>query len=252
MSVAIAGIVVSAASTAAGIYGANKSAKVTSSAAKSAATASAEAAERAAKATASATKYAANLQLKQYNQIRSDNKPWLTQGTNAINVLGPEVINGTLNRPFTLNDFEADPGYGFRVSEGVSALDNSAASKGALLSGNQLKAISNYGQNTASAEYQNAYSRFVAQQTQRYNQLSGVSTSGQNAANQIGTAGTAYANSVSDKAISAANTSNGYYSDATNTAINAQFAAANAQSSAYASYGKSIGNFANFLGNYKG
>lgn len=55
-----------------------------------------------------------------------------------------------------LND---DPGYQFRVSEGMKALERSAAAKGTLISGGQFKAAQQYGQNLASQEYQNAYER---------------------------------------------------------------------------------------------
>lgn len=65
----------------------------------------------------------------------------------------------------TVSDtFTADPSYAFRVSEGTKALDRSAASKGMLLSGAQGKALTDYGQNTASEEYANWFQRYNAQQ----------------------------------------------------------------------------------------
>ena len=56
-------------------------------------------------------------------------------------------------------DVTQDPGYAFRLSQGVKALDTSAARKGALQSGAQQKALLEYGQNQGSQEYQNAYNR---------------------------------------------------------------------------------------------
>ena len=62
-----------------------------------------------------------------------------------------------------------DPGYGFRMSEGLKAVDRQAAARGGLISGNALKASQTYGQDMASQEYQNAYNRY---QTSRAGTLS--------------------------------------------------------------------------------
>jgi hypothetical protein len=57
-------------------------------------------------------------------------------------------------------NFEADPGYGFRLSEGLKALERSAAARGGLMSGGAGKALQRYGQDLASQEYGNAFQRF--------------------------------------------------------------------------------------------
>lgn len=92
-------------------------------------------------------------------------------------------------------DYQADPGYGFRMSEGMKALERSAAARGGLMSGGTGKALQRFGQDLASQEYQNAYNRFRDTQGLRRNALAGVvgyaptaagamTTSGQNFANQ--------------------------------------------------------------------
>ena len=53
----------------------------------------------------------------------------------------------------------ADPGYQFRLSEGLRALENRAAQRGTLRSGATLQALMDYGQDTASQEYDKAYNR---------------------------------------------------------------------------------------------
>jgi len=63
-------------------------------------------------------------------------------------------------RNFGASDFQADPGYAFRLSEGMKALDRTAASRGGLLSGATLKGAQRYGSDLASQEYGNAYNRF--------------------------------------------------------------------------------------------
>jgi hypothetical protein len=74
-------------------------------------------------------------------------------------------------RNFGAADFQADPGYAFRLSEGMKALDRTAASRGGLLSGSTLKGAQRFGSDLASQEYGNAYNRFQANratQSQEY------------------------------------------------------------------------------------
>lgn len=52
-----------------------------------------------------------------------------------------------------------DPGYQWRVQQGQKALESSAASKGGLVSGAQMRAAQDYGQGLASQEYGQAYGR---------------------------------------------------------------------------------------------
>lgn len=80
---------------------------------------------------------------------------------------------GKYSRDFGMSDFQADPGYAFRLSEGLKGLDASAASRGGLLSGNTLRAITNYGQDAASQEYTNAFNRY---QVNRRNRLGPLET----------------------------------------------------------------------------
>jgi hypothetical protein len=72
---------------------------------------------------------------------------------------------------FGAADFQTDPGYAFRLSEGMKALDRTAASRGGLLSGSTLKGAQRFGSDLASQEYGNAYNRFQANratQSQEY------------------------------------------------------------------------------------
>jgi hypothetical protein len=62
-----------------------------------------------------------------------------------------------------------DPGYQFRLDQGMKMLDNSAAAKGGLLSGNTLQGRQNYAQNYASNEYGNVYNRAMQEYTNRFN-----------------------------------------------------------------------------------
>jgi len=89
---------------------------------------------------------------------------------------------GKYAQDFGMSDFQADPGYAFRLSEGQKALDRQAAARGGLISGGALKAATRYGQDMGSQEYGNAYNRY---QTNRSNQLAplgSLMSSGQAAA----------------------------------------------------------------------
>lgn len=92
---------------------------------------------------------------------------------------------GSLLKNFSAEDFEVDPGYQFRMEEGMRGVEGSAAARGGLLSGAALKAIQKYGQGLASQEYGNAYSRFTNDQNNTYNKLAGLVNSGQGATNQM-------------------------------------------------------------------
>jgi hypothetical protein len=52
-----------------------------------------------------------------------------------------------------------DPSMQFRMNEGMRALENSAAGRGSLASGDTLRAIQDYSQGLASTEYGNAWNR---------------------------------------------------------------------------------------------
>ena len=116
---------------------------------------------------------------------REDFAPWTEAGGQALEKLWAGVQSGEFEVGQV--DVKQDPGYQFRMDEGVEALDKSAASRGRLLSGAQNKAVIDYGQDTASQEYGKAYAREADQKARKYNMLSGISQQGQaSAARQAG------------------------------------------------------------------
>ena len=90
---------------------------------------------------------------------------------------------GTLAKPFGASDFKSDPGYAFRQSEGMKALERSAAARGNLLSGSAMKGIQRFGQDLASQEYQNAFNRYQVERSAKLNPLQSLMGSGQSATN---------------------------------------------------------------------
>jgi len=165
-------------------------------------------------------------QKRQFDINQENMEPWLQTGQLGLSALaqglglgeqtgtGP-VGYGDLMETFGVDDFEADPGYQFRLSEGIKALDRSAASRGSVLSGGQIKAAERYGSDLASQEYMNAYNRFNMDQTNRYNRLAGISGVGQQTAEQLGVMGQNYADNISNINQNAANArASGYINSA--------------------------------------
>jgi len=99
---------------------------------------------------------------------------------------------GSLAKPFGMGQFQQDPGYAFRQSEGMKALERSAAARGNLLSGSTMKGIQRFGQDLASQEYQNAFNRYQVERAARLNPLQSLMGAGQSSANVLtGAAGQA-------------------------------------------------------------
>lgn len=195
---------------------------------------SSNAAGNAADTQANAANYAANLQKqesdaalafqnKEWTTQQANMAPWLKEGGTALHNLSSLTAKpgqGLLT-PFT-DTFQAptsvteqnDPGYQFRLQQGQQALENSAAAKGGLLSGNTLEAEQQFGQNYASNEYSNVYSRamqefnqkygiFENNQTNTFNRLAALSGTGQTAATSLGQEGQQAAQNVGNISLTA-------------------------------------------------
>ena len=98
-----------------------------------------------------------------------------------------------------------DPGYQFRLSEGMKALDRSAAARGGLLSGGTLKGIQRYGQDMASQEFTNAFNRYQLERTNTLNPYQSMAGQGQSTANTLSNMGQNYANQAGEAYQGAAN-----------------------------------------------
>ena len=112
---------------------------------------------------------------------------------------------GKYTKDFGMSDFEADPGYAFRMAEGLKALDRQAAARGGLISGSALKASQRYGQDMASQEYGNAFNRYQVNRSNQLNPLMAISGYGQQATNQLGQYGAQFAQSGANTMANSAN-----------------------------------------------
>ena len=121
--------------------------------------AQAKAAKDAAKAQSKATKATIAQQERALERQIGLQEPFRQTGVNALADYG----TASQYTPFGMEQFQADPGYQFRMSEGLKALERSAASRGILQSGGTLKDITRFGQDAASQEYQNAFQRYLTE-----------------------------------------------------------------------------------------
>lgn len=161
---------------------------------------------KAAKAQANSADAASQIQWNMYDQTRKDLDPYKQAGATSLSqMMGQMTPDGYFNQTYTGQDIYSDPSYQFRLQQGQDAIQSSAAAQGGLLSGATLKALQNYGQESASQEYSNAYNRFNADQTNRYNRLSNLVGIGQNAAAQVGNAGAQTAQAVANNTMQGAN-----------------------------------------------
>lgn len=160
------------------------------------------------------------LQREQFEYNKSLQEPFRQAGVNALT----RMQGGAFAQPgafkFGAGDYQADPGYAFRLSEGQKALDRQAAARGGLISGGALKAAQRYGQDMGSQEFGRAYERAltgynteVARSDTGYNRLAAMAGIGQTSTDKIGAAGQAMTSGISS--------SLGNYGNAASEAIGA-------------------------------
>jgi hypothetical protein len=144
---------------------------MSSRAAKSAAQTSAQSADR-----------ATELQQRMYEESVARQQPFLETGTEMFNRLAALQRGGPEAQQF----LQMDPGYQFRLSEGMKALDRQAAARGGLISGGALKAAQRYGQDLGSQEFGAAYNRLASMANVGPQAAGVMSNLGQNYATNVG------------------------------------------------------------------
>lgn len=180
------------------------------------------------------------LEREQFEYQKSLQAPYQQAGVNALS----RMQGGAFAQPdafkFGAGDYQADPGYAFRLAEGQKALDRQAAARGGLISGGALKAATRYGQEMGSQEYQNAYNRAltgyntdVARSDTGYNRLAAMAGIGQTATDKIGAAGQAMTSGIGSAGQAMTSGISGSLGSYGNAATEAYTGAANARASGY-------------------
>ena len=206
-----------------------------------------DAATQAAETQSAAARYAADLQQQQYRENVQRQQPFYDVGVNAL----PELVQASRYTPFGQEQFQADPGYAFRLSEGQKALDRSAAARGGLISGGALKAATRFGQEMGSQEYTNAFTRYQQERAARLNPLQSLTGMGQTTASNLGAAGQTMASNVGNLGMAGANaTAEGYLGSA-NARASGYMGTSNALTSGLGTY-LNYSNQQNLLAALKG
>ena len=180
---------------------------ISSSAARSAASTQADAANR-----------ASDLQYQMWQEQQKLQEPWRQAGQTALNQLVPLATKYT---PFGMQQFQQDPGYQFRLTEGLKALDRQAAARGGLISGGALKAAERYGQEMGSQEYQNAFNRYQAERQAQLGPLQSLAGLGQTSAQTLAGQAGQYGANVGELGLQAANARASGYVGQANALTNA-------------------------------
>ena len=214
-----------------------------------------------------AAQLAQQTQLGIFNQTQSNLAPYNQAGQSALSQLAALFgLSGTPGAPGTgptaattaqaYSALQNYPGYQFGLQQGNLAQQQSAASRGVLLSGSQLQAAQTFGQNYA---LQNAWNPYVSQ-------LSSLSGLGENAAATTGNIGQATGANVAQSqlaagqaaasgAVGSANAITSGLSAATNTGANSGLMyalLANAQNGQSSDLQATYGNLAASAPQYSG
>jgi hypothetical protein len=143
----------------------------------------ASAAKSAARTQAAAADRAMAQEREMYDISREDLAPYREQGYTALKDI--EGMKPFLTGQFGPAQFEQylDPSMAFRQRLGEQSTARLANVGGGALSGNTLRALTDYGQGLASTEYGNAFNRFQTERGNIYNTLANIAGMGQGAVN---------------------------------------------------------------------
>ena len=173
---------------------------ISGNAAESAAQTQANAATQAASMQQASTQAQLAQQMQIYQQNLANQQPWINQGqaassqlSNLLGTSGNTTAQGygsLMQNPTSAQVMaQMAPNYDFMLNQGLQAVNAQGAATGQLQTGQGIKNVTQYAENTAQGGYQQAYQNYVTNQTNAYNRLSGMSSLGQNSAAGVGNNG---------------------------------------------------------------
>jgi hypothetical protein len=89
---------------------------------------------------------------------------------------------GQYAKDFSMQDYQQDPGYTFRLNEGLKQINSQARARGGAVGGRTMMGIQDYAQGLASQEYGNAFNRYQTNRANQLQPLGSLMSSGQAAA----------------------------------------------------------------------
>lgn len=147
---------------------------------------------------AEAARQSTDLERQIYEESVARGKPFYELGTAGVGQLQDLLGGGAFQERFGMEQFQEDPGYQFRLSEGEKALQRQLAAQGKTMSPEAVKALQSYGQEAASQEYGRAFDRYRAEEADMYNRLFNLANIGQGQAAQTQQAGQLMAGRVGE------------------------------------------------------
>lgn len=151
---------------------------------------------------------------------------------NEMSTAAGSIAPGQFTKTFGAGDLGLDPSYQFRLNQGTQNLNASAAARGLMGSGQNMKDITDYGQQAASQEYGAAYGRFMNNQETAYNRLAGLAGIGQTATGGANAAAGQAGAGIANTTMAGAGASNAALIGGANASAAGQVGGANAWSNA--------------------
>jgi len=96
---------------------------------------------------------------------------FLSPATSAITELHDNAAHGVMGYNQFADQYQASPGVQYQLGQATEAQNESAASTGQLLSGTNLRALSNINQGIAATGMNNAYDEYLKGNQQGFGQL---------------------------------------------------------------------------------
>jgi hypothetical protein len=129
-----------------------------------------------------------------YNEAKGYYTPYQEAGSEGLNAL-----RGLMNyKQFGAEDFKTDPGYQFRLQEGLKQLGRTSAARGGALSGATLRGTQGYAQGLASEEYQNAFNRYLTNRQEQLRMPLYFSNMGMQTASDLANLSTSYGSNIAN------------------------------------------------------
>jgi hypothetical protein len=167
---------------------------------------SSNAAQSAAQTQADAAGAASQVQQTQFQQQQANLAPWVAAGTGALNTLQQGLApGGEFNKPFTMADFQQDPGMNFQKQQGAAAIGAQGAAAGKTFAPGTTAALEAQNQGLAATSYQNAFANYMGQEGRVLGATQSLANVGQTATGQLNAAGGTMAANVGSNIIGAGN-----------------------------------------------
>jgi hypothetical protein len=136
---------------------------------------------------------------KMYDEVKAQNAPYQTLGTNAAGQYGKFIDNGYFTQQPSMDDLtRLMPNYQFGLSQGLGQLNSQLNAAGGLVSGNAIQGAQQFAQGYAANSLNDAFNQFQANRTNVASNLGAGVGFGQNANQTVANAATGAATNTSN------------------------------------------------------